>query len=247
MTNLGIELALHDREGPEPLKPDEDAHQENPRKSYVYAHLDSSEMVFYVGKGSRRRAWSKDRDPLWHRYVDKHLGGSYVVRILHDNLSSTEAEELEAEWIAQCSPSLVNWTNMGRETDFPALEKYHKLRDANRALIQQGKAIEKNDLEGAANLYFRAIEAIREYAFIDYEKGLIGQLLAEQAEELGRSGEIEALDRVTMCLIKLKRDAEAAQHADNYFAVYRRDLQLAASRRIAKRIEKVLARTKKLR
>lgn len=246
VTNLGVELELflHDADGPKPLKPAADANQENPRRSYVYAHMDSAGKIFYVGKGEGRRAWSTDRHPLWHRYVEKHLGGSYQVRILQDSLSAEKAEELEAGWIAQCSDTLVNWFNMGRATDLQALEHFHKLRNANRALIQQARAVEKRDLVPAAKMYVQAIEAIPGYAFINYEKGLVGQLLGEEADELGRSGEIEALDRLTMCLIKLERSAEAAQHADDYFVLYRRDLQLAASQRIAKRIEKALVRTR---
>jgi hypothetical protein len=244
LTNLGIELVLHGGEGPESLNPAPDANQENPRSSYVYAHMDSTGKAFYVGKGEGRRAWSTDRHPLWRRYVEKHLGGNYQVRILQDNLSPRRAEEVEAAWIAQCSDGLVNWQNMGRATDFQALERYHKLRDANRSLIRQAKAIEGADLAQAVKMYVRAVEAIREYAFIRYENGLVGQLLGEEDDELGRGGQIEALDRLTMCLTKLKRPAEAAEHANSYFAVYRRDSQLAASRRIAKRIEKALALTR---
>jgi hypothetical protein len=133
---------------------------------------------------------------------------------------------------------------MGRATDFQALEHYHKLRDANRTLIQQAKAIENRDPVQAVKMYVQAIEGIRGYAYINYETGLVGELLREEADELGRSGEIEALDRLTMCLIKLERSAEAAQHTDNYFALYRHDLQRAASQRIAKRIEKALVRTR---
>jgi hypothetical protein len=109
-------------------------------------------------------------------------------------------------------------------------------------LIQQARAVEKHDLELAVRMCVQAIEAITGYALINCEKGLVGQLLSEESDELGRSGEIEALDRLTICLIKLERPTEAKQHANNYFALYRRDLQLPASRRIAKRIEKALAR-----
>ena len=244
LTNLGIELSLHDGDGPKPLEPAADANQENPRRSYVYAHTDSAGKIFYVGKGERRRAWSTDRRPLWRRYVEKHLGGNYQVRILQDNLSAEKAEEVEAAWIAQCSDNLVNWINMGRATDFQAIERYHKLRDANRSLIQQARAFEKRDMVQAVKMYTQAIEAIPEYAFIDYEKGLVGQLQGEEADELGRNGEIEALDRLTMCLIKLKRPAEASERAKSYFAMYRRDLQMAVSQRIAKRIEKALVPTR---
>lgn len=244
LTNLGIELSLHDGGGPKLLKPAADANQENPRRSYVYAHADSAGKIFYIGKGERRRGWSADRHPLWRRYVEKHLGGNYQVRILQDNLSAGKAEEVEAAWVAQCSEDLVNWVNMGRATDFQLLERYHELRDANRSLIQEAKAIEKRDFVQAVKMYVQAIEAIPGYAFINYEKGLAGQLLGEEADELGRSGEIEALDRLTMCLIKVKRPAEASEQAKSYFAIYRRDLQMAASQRIAKRIEKAPAGTR---
>lgn len=242
VTNLGIEISLGTGDAPQSLKPVADADQANPRKSYVYAHLDDAGKIFYVGKGEGRRAWSIDRHPLWRRYVDNHLGGKYQVRILKDNLSVQEAEEVEAAWIAQCSDNLVNWVNMGRATDYQALDRYHKLRDTNRALIQQAKTVEKCNLAQAANMYVQAIEATAQYASISYEKGLVGKLLDEEAEEIGRSGEIEALDRLTICLIKLERPVEAANHANGYFAVYRRDVRLGSSQRITKRIEKALAR-----
>jgi hypothetical protein len=245
-TNLGINLSAHMGDGPSPgpLKPAPEANQENPRKSYVYAHMDSAGKIFYVGKGKKRRAWSKDRDPLWHRYVDKHLAGKYRVVILQDNLSPSRAEQSEADWIGQCNESpggLVNWQNYGRLTDFQALDRYHKLRDANRALIQQAKAIEKLSLTVAAKMYVEAIEAIPKYALIDYEKGLVGQLLAEEADEVGRNGEIEAIDRLTMCLLKLGRPSEAIQRSDDYFTLYKRDRYLSAYERISKRIAKVRA------
>lgn len=242
LTNLGIEISLGTGERPKPLAPEKDVDQTNPRRTYVYAHMDDGGKIFYVGKGEGKRAWSTDRHPLWHRYVEEHLGGKYQVRILKDNLSAQQAEEVEAEWIAQCSDSLVNWQNMGRATDFQALDRYHRLRSANRALIQRAKAREKINLAEAAQMYVQAIEAAAQYVSISYEKGLVGKLLDEEAQDVGRSGEIEALDRLTMCLVKLGRSAEAASHVDRYFATYRRDLQLSAAQRIGKRIEKALVR-----
>jgi hypothetical protein len=94
-------------------------------------------------------------------------------------------------------------------------------------------------------MYIQAVEAIQSYAFITYEKGLVGQLLKEEAAELGVCGEINALDRLTLCLIKRGRPAEAVQHTDNYFALYRRDLQFGVAKRIAKRVNKALARIQK--
>lgn len=240
-TNLGIFLNVQNETHQTILAPSEDADQVHPRGNYVYAHTDSSSSIFYVGKGRGLRAWSNDRHPLWHRYVDKHLGGVYQVRILKDNLSDTEAEELEAAWIAHHSESLVNWINTGRSIDTQVINYYHALRNANRARIQRAKSIEKLDLQKAVSLYLEAIQAIPDYALINYESGLVGERLAEEIEELGRNGEIEALDRLTICLVKLGRATEAAQYANDYFLRYRRDLCLAASGRISKRIETALA------
>ena len=242
LTNLGIEFSFHEGEAPGFFKPAVDANQQQPRQNYVYAHIDRSEQIFYVGKGTGRRAWSIDRHPLWSRYVEKHLNGEYQIRILHDNLTANEAEILrEAEWIAQCSETIVNWVNMGRKTDFEALDRRNRLRDENLALIQQAKTTKKHDLEQAASMYMQAIEAIQTYAYITYEKGLVGQLIDEETAELGVSGELKALDRLTICLTKLGKHAEAHQQTEKYFALYRRDQQYVAAKRITKRVTKELA------
>jgi len=245
LSNRGIELRITfgESEPEKPLVPDPEAEQKRPRGHYVYAHTDSSGKVFYVGKGKERRAWSTERHPLWYRYTENHLGGQFNVLILHDNLSPEEADDLEASWIAQCSPDLVNWDNMGREMDYKAIERFHQLRNANRALIQNTKAIDKTDPEKAISEYVRAVDAIGEYASIVMEGGLVGQLLQEEDETYGRSGDIEALDRLTLCLTRLGRAEEAAAVAERYFALYRLDLQLRAADRIRKRVDKALARS----
>lgn len=241
-TNLGIEITTDNDKNCELLKPSPDADQEKPRKYYVYAHVDNSGTVFYVGKGTGRRAWSTDRHELWHRFVDKHLGGCYKVIILHDGLTEERAEELEGNWIYQCSNTIVNWQNFGRDTDFRSLERYNELRNANRDFIAKARKIEKSDLVHATKMYREAIEAISKYVVIRYENGLVGQLMNEELEYLGAFGEIEALDRLTLCLTKLGRVEEAVQVTNEYFKNYRRDLGRRAAERIKKRLGKATAR-----
>jgi len=91
LSNRGIEISASPEDKLQPIRPSEDADQEHPRDNYVYAHLDNTDKVFYIGKGKNRHAWSNDRDGLWYRYVYKHLGGKYQVRILKGNLSAEEA------------------------------------------------------------------------------------------------------------------------------------------------------------
>jgi len=241
-TNLGIQISLGDDASRTP-KRSPDADQQNPRKHYVYAHVDDSGKIFYIGKGAGRRAWSKDRHSLWLRYVERHLNGSYTVEILEDNLNADDAEAIEAEWMHYCGGSeLVNWVNYAREMDFKAIELYHERRNANRKLLQRARKAEKKNVKRAASMYIDAIAAIPSYELIKYEEGLVGQLMDEKTEEIGHHGEIEALDRLSMCLIKLGRIREASERADDYFKLYRADLMRPAVKRIQKRIAKAIAK-----
>ena len=62
ITNLGVEISFGGA-APQPLKPAADADQKNPRRSYVYAHVDDTGKFFYIGQGQGQRAWSKERHP----------------------------------------------------------------------------------------------------------------------------------------------------------------------------------------
>ena len=126
-----------------------------------------------------------------------------------------------------------------------AIDLFHKLRNANRELIAEAKQIEKSDLERAAQMYKEAISKIQQYAFIDYERGLVGNLLAEESQELGWNGEVEALERLTLCLFDLGEIREAARMTDEYFTTYRRDLLSGAAKRIKRRLAKAVARNQR--
>lgn len=241
ITNSGLSFQLSD-EAPPRLEPSTEANQQQPRKCYVYAHLDEMGIPFYIGKGTGRRAWKDNRHQLWHRYVENHLKGKYSVRILEDNLSPEEAEELESEWIAQESETLVNWINFGRKTDFDAIESFHELRNANRKLIASARQYEKADPERAVSMYLEAIKNIAGYAMIRYEHGLIGQLLDEEQEEVGYRGEIEALNRLTLCLIRLQKGNVAYEKAEEYFEKYKADKNLKAAEAIMRRVAKATGR-----
>lgn len=237
ITSTGIGLRIGDAALPR-LEQSPNVNQVNPGRSYVYAHCDEKGAPFYIGKGVARRAWNDSRHPLWHRYVERHLAGIYSVRILIDDLSPEQAEEIESKWIAQESEALVNWINFGRKTDFKALEKYHALRNENRELIAATRQLEKSDAELAINAYAQAIVNIASYAMLKTEDGLIGRLLDEERKELGYSGELEALDRLPICLLRLGRGSEAQAVMAQYFADYKADQRLRLAESIKKRVAK---------
>jgi hypothetical protein len=80
---------------------------------YVYAHTKPDETVFYVGKGTRKRAWSTHgRNTHWHRTLAKY--GQKVI-LLADGLTQEQAIEEEAAIIAHFKPfgALVNILDRG--------------------------------------------------------------------------------------------------------------------------------------
>src|SRR6185437_6802269 len=121
------------------------------REFYVYAHRDAEGAMFYIGKGTGRRAWSQERHPFWHRYVKERLNGTYSVEILQKGLTETEAEAREFELIAQFGRQLVNWQNSGRGFDYAALEKYHALRGENLLFVAATRPVEASDVSAAVD------------------------------------------------------------------------------------------------
>lgn len=66
---------------------------------YVYLHTRPDGVVFYVGKGRVKRAWStRNRNPHWVAVVAKH--GGFKVEISAQGLSEKAAIEAEAKLIA---------------------------------------------------------------------------------------------------------------------------------------------------
>lgn len=110
---------------------------------YVYLHkrLDTEE-VFYVGKGSGRRAYVRSgRNALWSRIAAKH---GFSVEIIHLGLTETQAFSAEESEIAQRSP-ICNFTFGGdgisgyRHTDATKMV----LREANVGRTQPAEVVEK--------------------------------------------------------------------------------------------------------
>ena len=57
------------------------------KNHYIYAHKDpNSDEIFYIGKGTGKRAYATDfRNDRWHQKVDS-LSGDYIIQILEKDL-----------------------------------------------------------------------------------------------------------------------------------------------------------------
>ena len=89
---------------------------------YVYLHKKKTTgEVFYVGKGSGKRAWSAfGRNSFWKRVAEKH---GWVVEIVQDNLQDWYAFELEKDLISYYGRRDLgdgNLTNMSDGGDGPS-------------------------------------------------------------------------------------------------------------------------------
>jgi hypothetical protein len=207
---------------------------------YVYVHRDSLGNIFYVGKGTGKRAWSKDRDIVWKRYVDERLGGRYEVEILTSDLSEPEAEGLEWELITEHGEKLVNWANPGRQIDDAATQRYITLRDANRKFIAKIRRLEKKNPAEALAQYHVALERLREYAYIVVERGLVAELAAGP-----KQGDSRIIDGLTRCLVTLGRAEEAINEAERYFEEFPGDRTSYAGQRTLQRIEELKSKLMK--
>jgi hypothetical protein len=238
-----------------------------PRDYYVYVHKDQHGNVFYIGKGTGKRAWSKERDDVWQRYVKEKIGGRYEVEIVEKELSEDEAVQLENFIMQRYGNRLLNLvTPSGQiiftprfdegklnvestialnatETELKENERYWALFNSNKEFIAATKAFEATDLEGAVARYRDALLKARECYEIQQRIHLSSGLRGEW-KILPRRCEVKLLDRLTLCLTKLNRGSEAVTEAERYFADFPDDRYSSLGQGIIKRIERIKAASK---
>lgn len=78
---------------------------------YVYAHLRATDgVLFYIGKGHAKRAWSLHRrNPHWNNVATKH---GFEVEILRSGMCEADAFNLEKDLIAGFRANGGTLTNM---------------------------------------------------------------------------------------------------------------------------------------
>ncbi len=105
---------------------------------YVYTHSRPDGRVFYVGKGSGRRAWdmAPSRRSSHHRNIVRKHGLQNIVITIVEAFSHEDAFQLECEMIAQHRAEglvLVNLTDGGNGS------AGHELNPAQEAALAKGR------------------------------------------------------------------------------------------------------------
>ncbi len=206
------------------------------KKFYVYLHRDLSGNIFYVGKGTGRRAWSKERNDLWKKYVEEKLHGEFTVEIFREGLTEYQAEELECRLIDEYGKHLVNWINFNQGMDYEAIETLNRLRRENLLFVEETRKLESTNPEQAINQYREALGKMREYESIVCYKN---SLFAELRSEILKSGDWIIIDRLTLCLKRIGRYSEAIEEAEKYFTEFPGIFNCQVGERLRKRVEKL--------
>lgn len=156
---------------------------------YVYTHAKPNGSVFYVGKGTGRRAWdlSPSRRKLWHKNVIAKHGRENIQIKTFPTKDETEAFELEKFLIAELRSFGVNITNL---TDGGEGVSGRRVTEKMRAALAKGRGREfyqslsetakKNILEGLA----RGRTKLRAWCASETGKKHMAKMAVARANEL---------------------------------------------------------------
>ncbi|ABC77999.1 MAG: GIY-YIG nuclease family protein [Clostridiaceae bacterium] len=213
-----------------------------PGRYYVYVHKAQDGTVFYVGKGTGNRAYSKDRQPEWYYYVEKFLNNQYNVEIVKDGISEEDALRIEDVLLANHAATVINLQNMHSPVDSRMMIDYS---DAIRDYSESFKLAKKLDKEGKS-----------EEAFENYEKAysLYAKSISLNNYDLGarrlipkqRCAPTQLADHFSKSLAKAGRHSHVVAFVERFFADYgegQTGVELALKKRADKSRMKVSLRT----
>ena len=189
---------------------------------HVYVHRDRNGKIFYVGKGRGDRAWSKDRHPIWHHYLESRCGGQFTVQIVSYHQTEEDALDRESRYMNKYGPQLVNWQNTGRGVDFGATKQYWTAKKANAVFVAETRPLEASNPTLAIERYQEAMRRMYEYESLVLERGLVADLNREMGME-EYQGDKKILNRLTLCLLKQGRYRELVDSVNEFVKLYPRE------------------------
>lgn len=190
-----------------------------PGKFYVYTHKDKDGTVFYVGKGTGDRAYSRERSPEWIEYLDKRSDGGFSVEIVRDGISEEDALEIEDAVMKIHGGTIINRVNPHAPYDSAKFRAYCEAQRCfgetlKRATnFQKAKEFDKaiSEFEAA---YTHHLEMARN---ADYDLGARNGLKSTAFAYHPTSA---LADGYSMVLLKTGRNHELVAFAERYFRDY---------------------------
>lgn len=110
---------------------------------YVYSHKDLDGVVFYVGKGRSKRAFTKNsRNKEWH---EKAKGG-FTVDFHSTNLTENEAKNIERDLIKEL-PNLVNVVILREDPPCKDYENYFVIDNTSPSGLSRVRGVSNGRYE----------------------------------------------------------------------------------------------------
>lgn len=190
-----------------------------PGKFYVYIHKDKDDKVFYVGKGTGDRAYSRERSSEWLEYLDKVSGGKFSVEIVRDGISEEDALEIEDVVMKMHGDTIINRVNPHAPYDSTKFRAYCEAqRSFDETLerasnFQKAKEFDKAIPEFEA-AYAHHLEMVRNAGYdLGARNGLKSTAFAYHPTSA-------LADGYSMVLAKTGRNRELIAFGERYFQDY---------------------------
>jgi hypothetical protein len=190
--------------------------------------------VFYIGKGTGNRAWSKDRPPEHDQYVERFCGGKYDVEIIRDGVSEDDALILEDLLMQQHGDTIINRQNMHAPLATDRLMAYYAAQRAEGEAISRARAARDAGKIDDATAEFEAAyrQALRTRDYSDYEQGARGLV------EVPFPAPTAIAHEYTVMLAKAGRHAELIAFVDRFERDWGPNFTVQAQQAVLKRRER---------
>jgi hypothetical protein len=185
---------------------------------YVYIHKDIDGTVFYVGKGTGDRAYSRDRPPEWNDYINRKSDGKFSVEIVRDQISEDDALEIEDALMAKYSTSIINRQNMHAPYDASKMMAYSDAIGSYDKGLKRAIELSKIGKLDEAVVEFEA--AYVKYFYVIKNSGYdLGARNGLESTKFEFHPHVLA-DRYTKMLKKAGRLSELVTFSERYFRDY---------------------------